>query len=48
MSRKEEFLKGIGAANKDGKNWKKINTPNSKRTQLLKDIVYFADAWEAE
>ena len=33
---------------KDGKNWKKINAPNNKKVRPLKDIIYFASAWEPE
>ena len=31
---------------KNGKNWAKVNCPNNKKVRPLKDIVYFADAWE--
>jgi len=31
---------------KGGKNWVKINAPNNGKRRPLKDIIYFASAWE--
>ena len=33
---------------KGGKNWRKINAPNNTKIRPLKDIIYFASAWEQE
>ena len=33
---------------KNGKNWEKINAPNNGKIRPLKDIIFFADAWENE
>lgn len=33
---------------KNGKNWEKINAPKNGKIRPLKDIIYFADAWETE
>ena len=33
---------------KNGKNWVKINTPKNGKVRPLKDIIYFAEAWQAE
>ena len=33
---------------KNGKNWQKVNAPTNKKIRPLKDIVYFADAWDPD
>ena len=33
---------------KDGNNWRKINALSSSKIRPLKDIIYFASAWDAE
>ena len=33
---------------KNGKNWEKINAPKNGKIRPLKDIIFFADAWETE
>ncbi len=33
---------------KGEKNWEKINAPNNKKIRPLKDIIFFADAWNNE
>lgn len=33
---------------KGDKNWEKINAPNNKKIRPLKDIIFFADAWNNE
>jgi hypothetical protein len=31
---------------KNGKNWVKVNAPNNGKIRPLKDIIFFATAWE--
>ncbi len=33
---------------KNDNNWEKVNTPNTGKVRALKDIIYFATAWEED